>query len=76
MSNFEKLLIKDELCLFLTDNFIFTLPFNLDILNDIDFDSAVYDLTKGMNRQMNYNFSYRNEAEKYKLEDNIFYINK
>jgi GR25 family glycosyltransferase involved in LPS biosynthesis len=76
MDDFEKLLIKDELCLFLTDNFIFTLPFNLDIINDIDLNSSVYDLTKGMNHQMNYNFSYRKESEKYKKEDNIFYIDK
>lgn len=74
MDDFESLLVKDELNLFLTDNFIFSLPYNLDILNDIDFNSAVYDLTKGMNRQMNYNLSYRNEAEKYKKEDGIFYI--
>jgi len=76
MNDFESLLLKDELNLFLTDNFIFNLPFNLDVLNDIDFNSSVYDLTKGMNRQMNYNFSYRNEAEKYKKEDGIFYIDK
>jgi len=76
MDDFESLLLKDELNLFLTDNFIFNLPFNLDVLNDIDFNSSVYDLTKGMNRQMNYNFSYRNEAEKYKKEDGIFYIDK
>ena len=76
MDDFEGLLLKDELNLFLTDNFIFNLPFNLDVLNDIDFNSSVYDLTKGMNRQMNYNFSYRNEAEKYKKEDGIFYIDK
>jgi GR25 family glycosyltransferase involved in LPS biosynthesis len=76
MDNFESLLVKDELNLFLTDNFIFSLPYNLDILNDIDFNSAVYDLTKGMNRQMNYDLSYRNEAEKYKKEDGIFYIDK
>lgn len=76
MDNFESLLVKDELNLFLTDNFIFNLPYSLDVLNDINFDSAVYDLTKGMNRQMNYNFSYRNEAEKYKKEDGIFYIDK
>jgi GR25 family glycosyltransferase involved in LPS biosynthesis len=74
MDNFESLFIKDELNLFLTDNFIFNLPYNLDILNDIDFDNSVYDLTKGMNRQMNYNFGYRNEAEKYKKEDGIYYI--
>jgi GR25 family glycosyltransferase involved in LPS biosynthesis len=74
--DFESFLIKDELNLLLTNNFIFSLPFNLDILKDIDFDSAVYDLTKGMNRQMNNNFSFRNEAEKYKKEDNIFYIDK
>jgi len=74
MDNFESLFIKDELNLFLTDNFIFNLPYNLNILNDIDFNSSVYDLTKGMNRQMNYNFSYRNEAEKYKKEDGIYYI--
>jgi GR25 family glycosyltransferase involved in LPS biosynthesis len=74
MDNFESLFIKDELNLFLTDNFIFNLPYNLDILNDIDFNSSVYDLTKGMNRQMNYNFGYRNEAEKYKKEDGIYYI--
>jgi len=76
MDDFESLLLEDELNLFLTDNFIFNLPFNLDVLNDIDFNSSVYDLTKGMNRQMNYNFSYRNEAEKYKKEDGIFYIDK
>jgi GR25 family glycosyltransferase involved in LPS biosynthesis len=76
MNDFKSLLLKDELNLFLTDNFIFNLPFNLDVLNDIDFNSSVYDLTKGMNRQMNYNFSYRNEAEKYKKEDGIFYIDK
>lgn len=76
MDNFESLLVKDELNLFLTDNFIFSLPYSLDVLNDIDFNSAVYDLTKGMNRQMNYNLSYRNEAEKYKKEDGIFYIDK
>jgi GR25 family glycosyltransferase involved in LPS biosynthesis len=76
MDDFEGLLLKDELNLFLTDNFIFNLPFNLDVLNDIDFNSSVYDLTKGMNRQMNYNFSYRNEAEKYKKEDGIFYIDR
>ena len=76
MDDFESLLLKDELNLFLTDNFIFNLPFNLDVLNDIDLNSSVYDLTKGMNRQMNYNFSYRNEAEKYKKEDDIFYIDK
>ena len=74
MDNFESLFIKDELNLFLTDNFIFNLPYNLNILNDIDFNSSVYDLTKGMNRQMNYNFGYRNEAEKYKKEDGIYYI--
>jgi len=74
MDNFESLFIKDELNLFLTDNFIFNLPYNLDILNDIDFNNSVYDLTKGMNRQMNYNFGYRNEAEKYKKEDGIYYI--
>jgi len=76
MDNFENLFIKDELNLFLTDNFIFNLPYNLNILNDIDFNSSVYDLTKGMNRQMNYNFGYRNEAEKYKKEDGIYYITK
>jgi GR25 family glycosyltransferase involved in LPS biosynthesis len=76
IDNFESLLIENELNLFLTDNFIFSIPFNLDILNDIDFDNSVYDLTKGMNRQMNYDFSYRNEAEKYKKEDGIFYIDK
>lgn len=76
MDNFESLFIKDELNLFLTDNFIFNLPYNLNTLNDIDFNSSVYDLTKGMNRQMNYNFSYRNEAEKYKKEDGIYYITK
>jgi len=76
MDDFESLLLEDELNLFLTDNFIFNLPFNLDVLNDIDLNSSVYDLTKGMNRQMNYNFSYRNEAEKYKKEDGIFYIDK
>jgi GR25 family glycosyltransferase involved in LPS biosynthesis len=76
MGDFESLLVKDELNLFLTDNFIFNLPFNLDVLNDINFNNSVYDLTKGMNRQMNYNFSYRNEAEKYKKEDGIFYIDK
>ena len=74
MDDFESLFIKDELNLFLTDNFIFNLPYNLDVLNDIDFNSSVYDLTKGMNRQMNYNFGYRNEAEKYKKEDGIYYI--
>jgi GR25 family glycosyltransferase involved in LPS biosynthesis len=74
MDNFKSLFIKDELNLFLTDNFIFNLPYNLNILNDIDFNSSVYDLTKGMNRQMNYNFGYRNEAEKYKKEDGIYYI--
>jgi GR25 family glycosyltransferase involved in LPS biosynthesis len=76
IEDFESFLIKDELNLLLTNNFIFNLPFNLDILKDIDFDSAVYDLTKGMNRQMNSNFSFRNEAEKYKKEDNVFYIDK
>ena len=76
IKDFESFLIKDELNLFLTDNFIFNLPFSLDILNDIDFNTSVYDLTKGMNRQMNYNFSYRNEAEKYKKEDGLFYIDK
>jgi len=74
MDDFESLFIKDELNLFLTDNFIYNLPYNLDVLNDIDFNSSVYDLTKGMNRQMNYNFGYRNEAEKYKKEDGIYYI--
>jgi GR25 family glycosyltransferase involved in LPS biosynthesis len=76
MDDFESLFIKDELNLFLTDNFIYNLPYNLNILNDIDFNSSVYDLTKGMNRQMNYNFGYRNEAEKYKKEDGIYYITK
>lgn len=76
IDNFESLLIKNELNLFLTDNFIFSLPFSLDIINYIDFNNSVYDLTKGMNRQMNHDFSYRNEAEKYKKEDNIFYIDK
>lgn len=76
IDDFESLLIKDELNLFLTDNFIFSLPYDLNILNDIEFDSSVYDLTKGMNRQMNYNFGYRNEAEKYKMNDGILYIDK
>ena len=76
MDSFESLLIENELNLFLTDNFIFSLPYDLNILNDIDFDSSVYDLTKGMNRQMSYSFGYRNEAEKYKIEDNILYIDK
>lgn len=76
IDNFESLLIDNELNLFLTDNFIFSLPYNLDILNDIDFNTSVYDLTKGMNRQMNHDFSYINEAEKYKKEDNIFYIDR
>lgn len=76
MDNFQSLLVENELNLFLTDNFVFSLPYSLDVLNDIDFNSAVYDLTKGMNRQMNHDFSYRNEAEKYKKEDGLFYIDK
>jgi glycosyl transferase family 25 len=67
-------LIPDELNLILTDNTIFTLPFDLDELNYIDFDNSVLDLFKGINRQLNENSTYRYDAHKWKKEDNLYVI--
>jgi glycosyl transferase family 25 len=75
-SNFDinNFLVPDELNLILTDNTIFTLPFDLDELNYIDFDNSVLDLFKGINRQLNENGSYRYDAHKWKKEDYLYVI--
>lgn len=48
--NIEEYFVKDELNLVLPDNVIFTLPFNLKHLVEVEHDE-VLDLFKGLNRQ-------------------------
>ena len=72
--NINDFLVSDELNLILTDSTIFTLPFDLDELNYIDFDNSVLDLFKGINRQLNENGNYRYDAHKWKKEDYLYVI--
>lgn len=64
---------EGEYNLVLPDNAIFSCPFDLHALYEID-DGDILDLFKGLNRQMNINGTFRHEVGVWKRDTELYYL--
>ena len=69
----DRFFVKDEFNLVLSDNVVFSYPFDLDCLGTLENDE-VLDLFKGVNRVIKIDGGYVNDVYNWGRKDSLYYI--